>query len=152
MIIAISVVTGLVLGIKAGHDFCGVRGAVVGGIIGPFFGYFLGRVPEIVSTALQKHQIRKMSVDALIALLKPQRWQPVDLVLSELKERGIDITEKEDLLFSLMASEHIHERLMGKRTFEMCFPERIHVLANYSPFDNASICREKLSVISKLNK
>jgi hypothetical protein len=151
LLIAIGVVAGLLLGAKGGHDLCGVSGAVVGGIIGPVLGYYLARFPEKACIALQKRRIRSKGVEELHALLNPQDWQSVDLVLLELKRRGVDITGQADLLFSLMASEHIHERLMGKRTFDRCFPERIHVLAKYSPFEDASICREKLSGIAKQN-
>ena len=149
LLIGICVVAGFVLGAKAGHNLCGVSGAVVGGIIGPVLGYYFARFPEMAGIAIKKREIRSKDVEELHALLNLQDWQWVDLVLLELKRRGVDITGQMDFLFSLMASEHIHERLKGKRTYDKCFPDRIHILAKYSPFEDSSICREKLSAIAK---
>lgn len=124
LLIAIGVVNGLLLGAKAGHALCGISGAVVGGIIGLVLGYYLARFPEQACIALKKRRIRSKAAEELHALLNPQDWQSVDLVLLELKRRGVDITGQADLLFRLMASGHLHERLMGQRTFDKCFPER----------------------------
>ena len=147
LLLFVGSISGLVAGAMIGHRLSGLGGAVVGGVLGSLFGYLLARFSNQCFRALETHRIRRKSTCELEALIGDQHWQWVDVVLLELKHRGIDTARHADFLLALMGSDHLHERLMGKRAFEVCFPDKRHSLSEYSPFEDARMCREKLSRI-----
>ena len=145
LLLLIGAFAGLFAGASVGHRLAGLGGAVVGAVIGPLLGYLLGRFCNWSFFAFEKCRIRRKSSEELKDLISHEEWQWVDVVLLELKRRGIDIAKHADFLLNLMVSDQLHERLTGKRAFEACFPERIDWITGYSAFEEPPVCREKLS-------
>ena len=148
LLLAIGIISGLFIGARFGFDHYGIYGAIFCGLIGPFLGYQIAKIPEYIYLGLTKYRIRKKSDEALFQALNPEMWQEIDYVFDELKRRKLDLDSRTSVLYELMKSNEIHKRFKGFFTFKKIFPESISCLGDYSPFEPSNICKQKIENLS----
>jgi hypothetical protein len=99
-----------------------------------------------------KKNLRSLTVPELAARIGQYETPEWDLVMLELKARGENLTEYRSRLINLLGDYSGPFRLFAFRALYAVFPQDIEIMKDYSPYESAEICQDKVLNLKKTNK
>lgn len=139
----IAAFTGAIVGALLGHAWLGGWGLLPGGILGIVGGFYLGRVPLVVSLWELRRKLERTSDEDLLEQLQ-QRYFISHLIIAKLVTRGHDPQDFRVYVDSLVASSSSDKRRFGWYNMRVWFPERAAALEGFEPGEAHEQCLERI--------
>ena len=147
LLILLSIVGGAILGGRAGYNYFGTIGAVVGVLTGGRGGLAIGRIPKRLALWAVRRELAAKTSDALRASLRSPDCMTSNLVLLELQRRGEAIRPELPIVLDMLVSEDTSRRGFGWAALTSAFPELAGQVRHYRINDSVDECRRKTEVL-----
>ena len=122
---------GLVWGLSLGQKHFGWIGALVGAVLGLVLGTVAGRLPLLI--ALKWANFGGKSVAQLRQHFQNDEYYIFHLALTELLERGEDISAEKVAVLDLLATDDSDRRKFGWTCLQIAFPGLAEQIAGFDP-------------------
>jgi len=127
-----------------GFQQFGILGGLVGAVLGVIGGYWLGRMPEVISVLFVDFYYRRMATEELRVCLHGPTWEKNHWVFSELVRRKEDISQELEVVLSMLVAGDNVKRYHGITILKRFFPDLAEKVPEYEAFESLDTCKKKL--------
>ena len=139
---------GIVYGAVLGFSHFGSAGAVLGGIIGLFLGYIVGRIPLGIASMLLGRNLNKTSTEQLKSRIQDE-FYITHILIAELAKRGENVEQFFPHVIELLRSSEKDKVRHGIQNLQIWFPRMANSVTRYDFSTNAEEFRAAVNELSQ---
>ncbi len=134
----------IALGVKYGCQYGGTLGGLAGAVVGATVGFAAGKLPLLGALCYARRKLAAQSTEQLRAQLRDGRDLAPNILLLELKHRGVDINPELPFVLDMLVSDSQLRRSCGWNALASAFPKLASEIRDYRVHDPVDESRKKV--------